>query len=310
MKNCIKKRFGNTVHAQEAVMNNMTESVVYGFNGITKTAIVLGCIGIGVFVGTKLFATAKSWLNVKGILRVSFAVVAVITIAFVFTGAKEAAVTVTKSTNEMGMSASSTQSMSFLKLVASGEYDYVIISGSNPLTGETMKQIMSTDAWYEMDISGFMGINYEVEYVGDLLLTFSVFAQMFSIVVAILAAVALGKMLKNLWSEEKSRHLGISIVLLIFAVFYTIFAIVAKSKIVEINEVMAGGSTAFTAPVLPEVSVTPVILGAVFAVINLGMAIAQKVVDPKPVAPVDHYGYAPVYAAPQNYNNNNMSLGG
>jgi hypothetical protein len=298
------------VYAMEEVVNNVTaEAYHYGFNGITKTAIVLGCIGIGVFASTKLFASWKSWLNVKGILRVSFAVVAVIALAFVFSGAKAAAVTVTESANEMGMSASSTETMSFFKMVISGDYNYVIISGTDPSTGQTISQVM-TDAEYEALMSAGFGSYGDVEYIGDTILIYGIFAHMMAIVVAVLSAVALGKAIKNVYSEQKSSNLGISIVLLIFTAIYAVFAFMVQSQVTRLFEAQAGSSAAAIAPILPEVSITPIILAAVFAVINLGMAIAQKVVSPKPVAPVAPYGYAPVYAAPQNYNNNNMSFGG
>ena len=92
-----------------------------------------------------------------------------------------------------------------------------------------------------------------------------------------------------------------------------------KGQLDSLFEAQAGEAVTLGTAVLPEVSITPVILAAVFAVINLAMAIAQKVVAPKPVAPVNPYGYgmpayaapqAPQYGAPQNYNNNNMSFGG
>jgi len=231
------------VSSSSASMMGISHEAGYKFDGATVAGIVLTCICMCLFIGSRIAVKGKELIKVKSIVNLSACALGIVFISVIWSSVTGSAIGY-KST-EVGYGS---MKASFGFPLVLQELDLTDINGHI-----TSASVDSPDLTMItlMSIFGFIGVT----------------------LVSSLALSAMTKLLTNVMSDEKKSALADGIVLTVFSVIFLVISIVTIN---ELFNVLGWDEYEGEAP---DKVMTAGILAVVFAVLTLVVSIAEKIVD-------------------------------
>ncbi|MDE5722546.1 MAG: zinc ribbon domain-containing protein [Clostridia bacterium] len=227
--------------ASEVSVLGVTEDAGYRFGGATVAGFALTSVFLAVFLGSRIAVNYKSVLKVKNLVSLSASVLAIVFVSVIWSQATGAIAGVKITSTGYGSATAKYSMLQALQTLGLSNYEAHVV--------------------YDGDAHGY-----------TLLAVMCILSVIAVSLVSSASMQSLTKHLNNAVSEEKKSSLPEAIVLTVFSIIFLVFAIVIVNEVFKISGADAEGA---------KKAFTPAVLVLVFAVLNLGVSIADIVLRKK-----------------------------
>ncbi len=231
------------VSTSSSSMMGISAEAGYKFDGATVAGIVLTCLCLCLFIGSRIAVKGKELIKVKSIVSLSACALGIVFISVVWSSVTGSVIGYKATEAGYG-----SMKASFGFPIALNELDLSDISGhvtSGSVDSPDLTMITL------MSIFGFIGVT----------------------LVSALALSAMTKYLTNVMSDEKKSTLADGIVLTVFSVIFLVISIVTINELFNVLGWDEYESEA------PDKVMTAGILAVVFAVLTLVASVAERIVN-------------------------------